>query len=152
MEILSYARPGLLAGKTLLYLHGFASSGATAASYVRAVKDLGWFDMASCVVAGLEMNEYWNISQANPMVKSIWKFWKGKLGVHHTNDHADFIGLADILFYQVSPGASVAQIKKDTKKALSHGKPVNFFEIERNPSRQKCQAALDSGAFAVGNW
>lgn len=29
MEIHSYARPDLLAGKTLLYLHGFASSGAS---------------------------------------------------------------------------------------------------------------------------
>ncbi len=29
MELYEYARPGLMAGKTILYVHGFASSGQT---------------------------------------------------------------------------------------------------------------------------
>ena len=29
MELYEYARPGLFAGKTILYVHGFASSGAS---------------------------------------------------------------------------------------------------------------------------
>ena len=129
-----------------------ASSAYKADKYCKAVKDLGWFDMASTVVVGLEMNEYWNVPQVQNMVAAIRKYYKGKLGTHHTSGSAAFAGFGDILFYQVEPGKSVQAIKADTKKALTYGKPVNFFELQRNPNRTLCQAAMEAGAFAVGNW
>lgn len=129
-----------------------ASTAYKADLYCKAVKDLGWFDMASTVVAGLEMNEYWNGPQAQTMVAAIRKYYKGKVGVHHTSGDTRFAGLGDILFYQVEPGKSVQAIKAETKKALTCGKPVNFFELQRNPNRTLCQAAMEAGAFAVGNW
>lgn len=129
-----------------------ASSAAKADKYCKAVKDLGWFDMASTVVVGLEMNEYWNVPQVQNMVAAIRKYYKGRIGTHHTSGSAGFAGFGDILFYQVEPGKSVQAVKADTKKALAYGKPVNFFELQRNPNRTLCQAAMDAGAFAVGNW
>lgn len=120
--------------------------------YVKAVKDLGWFDMASTVVAGLEADEYWNATQCANMILALREVYKGKIGIHHCSENVKFAGMADILFYQCSPGKTAAQVKSLTKKALATGKPVNFFEMERNPSRAKCQAAMEAGAFAVGNW
>lgn len=128
------------------------SSAAKADAYVKAVKDLGWFDMASTVVVGLEMDEYWNANQAAMMAATVRKYYKGRIGTHHCSANAPFAKLGDILFYQVDPGRSEAQIRADTKKALSYGKPVNFFELQRNPNRKLCQAAMSAGAFAVGNW
>lgn len=120
--------------------------------YVKAIKDLGWFDEASTVVAGLEMDEYWSANQAALMISTIRKHYKGKVGTHHCSSKAPFAGLGDILFYQVEPGKNESQIKAETKKALAYGKPVNFFELQRNPNRKLCEAALNAGAFAVGNW
>ena len=128
------------------------SSASKCEKYVKAIKDLGWFDEASTVVAGLEMDEYWSANQAALMVSTIRKHYKGKVGTHHCSSKAPFAGLGDILFYQVEPGKSVQAIKADTKKALTYGKPVNFFELQRNPNRTLCQAAMEAGAFAVGNW
>ena len=132
-----------------------ASSAAKADKYVKAIRDLGWFDMASTVVIGLEMNEYWSVGQANVMAGAVRKYWKGKVGVHHTSGSAAFVGLGDILFYQIEPQKDVnntAPVVAATKKALSYGKPVNMFEMQRNPNRKFCEAAIAAGAFAVGNW
>lgn len=129
-----------------------ASNAAKAEKYVKAIKDLGWFDMASTVVVGLEMNEYWNLNQAALMANTVRKHYKGKIGTHHTSGQAPFAGLGDILFWQCEPGKSVQAIKADTAKALRFGKPVNFFELQRNPNRKLCEAAMNAGAFAVGNW
>lgn len=129
-----------------------ASSAYKADKYCKAVKDLGWFDMASTVVVGLEMNEYWGVPQVQNMVAAIRKYYKGKIGTHHTSGAYTFAGFGDILFWQCEPGKSVQAIKADTSKALTLGKPVNFFELQRNPNRTLCQAAMDAGAFAVGNW
>ena len=129
-----------------------ASSPAKAEAYMKAVRGLGWFDMASTVVVGLEMNEYWSGSQAAVMTSALRKFYKGKVGVHHTSGKTTFAAIGDILFYQVDPGRSAAQIKAATRQAVKAGKPVNFFELQRNPNRELCQAAMSAGAFAVGNW
>jgi hypothetical protein len=129
-----------------------ASTQAKAEKYCKAVKDLGWFDMASTVVIGLEMDEYWTSQQAVTMGYSLRKYYKGKVGTHHTSDKAPYATLGDILFWQTEPGKSVDSIKKETKKALRYGLPVNFFELQRNPNRSLCQAAMEAGAFGVGNW
>lgn len=132
-----------------------ASNQAKALAYCRAVKDLGWFDMCSMVVAGLEMNEYWTAAQAATMVNAIRVHYKGKVGVHHTSNNAAFVGMGDVLFYQIEPQKNTSDtgpVVAATKKALSYGKPVNMFEVQRNPNRKFCEAALAAGAYAVGNW
>ena len=132
-----------------------ASNATKAEAYVKAIKNLGWFDMASTVVVGLEMNEYWSASQAATMTNALRKHWKGKVGVHHTSGNAAFVGMGDILFYQIEPQKDVnntAPVIAATKKALSYGKPVNMFEMQRNPNRKFCEAAIAAGAYAVGNW
>lgn len=119
---------------------------------IARIAEAGLFASASTVVAGLEMDEYWNATHARAVVAAIRACYSGKIGVHHTGGKTTFAGLGDILFYQVEPGRSAAQIKADTKAALKTGRPVNFFELSRGPARDLCEAALSAGAFGVGNW
>ena len=119
---------------------------------VTRIVEAGLFGVASTVVAGLEMNEYWNATHARAVVSAIRAHYHYKVGTHHTGGRTTFASLGDILFYQVEPGRSAAQIKADTKSALKTGKPVNFFELSRGPARDLCEAALSAGAFGVGNW
>lgn len=118
---------------------------------LRWIADDGLLGAASTVVLGLEMDEYWDSAQAKAVAKATRAVYAGKIGVHHTGGKATFVSLGDILFYQVDPGRSAAQIKADTAAALKYGKPVNFFELDRGPNRALAQAALDAGAFGVGN-
>lgn len=119
---------------------------------VARIAEAGLLDAASTVVAGLEMDEYWNATHARAVVAAIRGRYRGKVGTHHTSGRTMFASLGDILFYQVDPGRSAAQIKADTVAATRCGRPVNFFELSRGPARELCEAALSAGAFAVGNW
>ena len=129
---------------------------AAAGDAPRYVKDLdkqGLLKLVSTVVAGLEMNEYWSGHQAGAMVQAIRSEYGGKIGTHMTSGRFDFAGLADICFYQVNPGQSAGWIQGEAARVKAAcGKPLNFFEIERQENRDKAQAALDGGAFGVGNW
>ena len=63
------------------------------------------------------------------------------------------LALADIVFYQVSPGRSASWIKAETKRVVALvNKPVNFFELSRHEDRTLSKAALDGGAYGVANW
>jgi hypothetical protein len=128
-----------------------AALAADADAHLHAIADLGLLSRASTVVLGLEMDEYWDSSQAKAVAKATRKVYAGKIGTHHTGGKATFASLGDILFHQVDPGRSAAQIAADTKAALKLGLPVNFFELDRGPNRTLAQAALDAGAFGVGN-
>lgn len=119
---------------------------------VARIAEAGLLDAASTVVAGLEMDEYWNATHARAVVAAIRGRYRGKVGTHHTSGRTTFASLGDILFYQVDPDRSAAQIKADTVAATRCGRPVNFFELSRGPARELCEAALSAGAFAVGNW
>jgi len=113
----------------------------------------GLFDLASTVVVGLELNEYYNAGQVAALVKAVRKFYKGKVGTHQTSGRVDFASLADLFFYQVNPGMDVKRVEAEARnvgKAI--GRPLNFFEIERQECREKAEAALWGGAFGVGNW
>ena len=112
----------------------------------------GWLGLASTIVVGLEVDEYWSSSQVAAHIATIRRHYKGKVGVHMTSGKTSYAGLADILFYQVSPGKSASQIASETKRALACGKPVNFFELDRHENRSLSEAALAAGAFGVGNW
>ena len=121
--------------------------------YLKDLKDSGLLDYASTIVVGLELQEYYNAQNVAALVSATRAVYSGKVGTHETSGNYSFARLSDICFYQVSPGKSASWIKSEAariKKAT--GKPVNFFEMERGPDRNKSQAALDGGAFGVGNW
>lgn len=119
---------------------------------MKVCKAHGWLDAASTVVVGLEVDEYWSANQVAAHIATIRRHYKGKVGVHHTSGRTTYAAMADILFYQVDPGKSAQQIAAETKKALATGKPVNFFELSRHEDRALAQAALNAGAYGVGNW
>lgn len=131
------------------WAHAIASN---AEACLQRIKEAGLLDDASTVVAGLEMDEYWSSAEAARVVCAIRSVYGGKVGVHHTDGRAPFAALCDILFYQTAPGKTAAQISSDARKALSYGKPVNFFELDRHPNRALCEAALAAGCYGVGNW
>lgn len=144
--------------------------------YVSDLKAAGLLDMASIVVAGLELNEYFSaaeastapqkspgeavtlsdyltITQVSSLTGAIRKVWSGKIGVHQTSNRVDLSPIGDIVFYQVNPGMSAAQIEAEARRVVGRvGKPVNFFELSRHEDRALCEAAFRGGAYAVGNW
>lgn len=119
---------------------------------MRVCKAHGWLKLASTIVVGLEVDEYWTANQVSAHIATIRRHYKGKIGVHHTSGKTSYAAMADILFYQVNPGKSAAQIASETKRALACGKPVNFFELDRHENRALSEAALSAGAYGVGNW
>lgn len=119
---------------------------------MRVCEKHGWLKLASTIVVGLEVDEYWSSSQVAAHIATIRRHYKGKVGVHHTSGKAAYAPHADILFYQVSPGKSASQIAAETRKALASGRPVNFFELDRHENRPLSEAALAAGAYGVGNW
>lgn len=121
--------------------------------YLSDLKNEGLLTYASTVVVGLELDEYFNAAQVGALVAATRQVYGGKIGTHQTSGRADFAGLADICFYQVSPGKSASQIEAEARKiAGAVGKPLNFFELDRRENRSLCEAALKGGAYAVGNW
>lgn len=120
--------------------------------YMRDLKATGLLGHASTVVVGLETDEYWNGAEVAGVVAALREVYRGKIGVHMTSGRTDFAQFADIMFYQVSTGRTARQIEQETLRALSCGKPVNFFELDRHENRELAQAALDAGAFGTGNW
>lgn len=120
--------------------------------YICDIEALGWLKYASTIVIGLELDEYYTEDMVVACVNAIRNKYKGKIGVHHTNNKVTYADKADILFYQVAPGQTISQITNYTRMALKLGKPLNFFELERQEAREKSRVALGAGAFAVGNW
>lgn len=129
---------------------------AAAKDFPRYLRDLdseGLLKYASTVVVGLELDEYFGAGQVSALVSATRAVYGGKVGTHETSGRAGFAGLADICFYQVSPGKSAAQIEAEARRIKAAvGKPLNFFELSRHEDRALCEAALNGGAFAVGNW
>lgn len=124
------------------------------AHYCKDIKELGWFDYASTVVIGLEIEEYWNNAGviAN-LVKATKQFYKGKVGTHHISGSYALAGTSDIAFVQLNPGQSDSAISSYVRKVKGAlNKPVNMFELERNEDRHRSEVALKAGAFGVGNW
>lgn len=121
--------------------------------YLSDCKDQGLLALASSLVVGLELNEYFNSSQVRVLVEVARRFYKGKIGTHQTSGRSDFAAHADLCFYQVSPGKDEAAIASETRRVRAAvGKPLNFFELERHEDRELAQAALSNGAYGVGNW
>ena len=121
--------------------------------HLNDLKAQGLLKNASTIVVGLELNEYFNVNEVAKLISATRAVYSGKIGTHQTSGAYSYSGLADICFYQVSPGKSVSWIKSEAARVKSTtGKPLNFFEIERNPDRPKSEAAIAGGAYGVGNW
>lgn len=122
--------------------------------YVNDLDSLGFFQWASTVVIGLEVDEYWkSSSQISSMYNAIKAKYSGKVGVHQKSGEYGYMKLVDIAFVQLSPGTSTDKIKSFVKTVKSKtGKPVCMFEMERSEDRSRCNAAFEAGAYSVGNW
>ena len=121
--------------------------------YLADLKAQGLLSQASTVVLALEANEYLSASDVNALAQATRANYKGKIGSHQTSGRCDFAVFADIVFYQVDPGKPSAWIQAEAARIkAATGKPLNFFEIERQPDRAKSEAALRGGAFGVENW
>lgn len=121
--------------------------------YLADLEAQGLLAEASTVVAGLELDEYYQSAQVSALINAIRKVWPGKVGTHQTSGRYEFSALADVIFYQVNPGKTAAQIKAEAQIVIkATGKPLCFFELARQPNRALCDAAFAGGAFAVGNW
>lgn len=113
----------------------------------------GLLKHASAVVLGLEMDEYMGSGQAAALASAVRGVWSGTLGTHHTSGKGTFAGLGDVVFWQLEPGKSAAQVASATASAKkATGKPVVMFEIAREPARGLCEAAIGAGAAGCGNW
>ena len=121
--------------------------------YMRDLDTAGLLDYCSMFVLGLEMTEWrCSVEQITAYRDAVRSVYGGKIATHHNSDRVDYANMGDILMYQTSPGKSAAQIAQHTHRALSTGKPVWYFELERYPARELCKVALDNGATGVGNW
>lgn len=120
--------------------------------YVDDIASLGWFDLASTVCVGLELNEYFKANQVQAFVAALRTKYKGKIAVHHTSGRGDFANLADLLFWQIEPTNNKNTIINACNTALRYGKPVNMFETYRSENRETSEVALEHGCYAVGNW
>lgn len=120
--------------------------------YLKDIKELGWLDYASVVCLALEANEYYNLNEMTALAAATRKYYKGKIATHHTSNNASFVALGDLLFYQIEPTDNQTIVANACKKALSYGKPVNFFESYRRENRKNCETAFKCGCYAVGNW
>jgi hypothetical protein len=123
------------------------------ARYMKDLKNAGLLDFCSMFVLCLEMTEErFTLAQWVAYRDAVRSVFNGKIGTHHNSERADYAQLGDVLLYQTEPGKSAAQIRTITRKALATGKPVNFFELSRNPARDLCEAAMSEGAYGCGNW
>ena len=120
--------------------------------YCKDLKDLGFLKYASTVCIGLELNEYIDKKTCQTAVNILRRYYAGPIAVHQTSGRYDYASCADLMFFQLDPGDKnyIAKIKDCIAKC---GKPVNVFELERDPCRAKCEDVFKkTGAFGVGNW
>lgn len=122
--------------------------------YVKAFAAIGLFKEASFVVLGLEMDEYGTAAQWASVKAALQAYApKLKTGVHHTGGKYVFAGLGDIVLDQLEPPkATPATVAASIGRIRAMGKAAVGFEYSRHPDRALAQAALDAGAFGVGNW
>lgn len=125
---------------------------------IKFLADNGLLDHASFVVIGLEMNEGGSFPGGDAgwpkVAEALKKVYKGKLATHHTSGNTfKYAGLGDIVMGQLDPNnANAIAIKNQIAAIKKLGKKPFGFEYERKPNRSKAQAALDAGAYGVGNW
>lgn len=109
-------------------------------------------DYASCVVLGLEMDEYGSASDWKKVADALSKRYGGPVGVHHTAGKRTYAALGSVVFDQLDPSCTVADIKRSVREIIASGREAFGFEYRRGPDRAAAQAALDAGAHGCGNW
>lgn len=121
--------------------------------YALDLKTAGLFKEASYVCLGLELDEYYNSGDVARLANSVRAVYPGKVAIHQTSYKYDFHPVADLVLYQIKPGATPARVKAEVAKVrAATGKPVCMFEMERSPARALCEAAFEAKAWSVGNW
>lgn len=122
------------------------------AKYADALKE--YMPYLSYIVLGLEMNEgEGSKSKWTALRDAIRKAgWTGPFATHHTSGHGDYASLGQIVMDQLDKGCTEAQIRKSVEAFRVKGYDVCGFEYARGPDKARAKAALDAGAFSVGNW
>ncbi len=122
------------------------------ARYANALKE--YFPHLSYIVLGLEMNEgEGSKSKWTALRDAIRKAgWTGPFATHHTSGHGDYASLGQIVMDQLDKGCTEAQVRKSVEAFRAKGYDVCGFEYARGPDAGRAKAALDAGAFSVGNW
>ncbi len=126
----------------------FANPGA----YARSLSD--YFPYASYIVLGLEMDEGHGHRRGWTALRDAIREagWTGPVATHHTSGRHDFADLGEIVMDQLHHDCSRGDIAASVSRLRRRGYAVCGFEYARHADRAKAQAALDAGAFAVGNW
>lgn len=124
------------------------------ARYMRDLAEAGMLDQSDMFILGLEMTEWGaSITQLTAYRDAVRRVYSGAIGTHHNSGRMDYAGLGDVLMYQTGTGKSASQIRDITRDVLRRaGIPVWMFEMERQPARGLCEAALAEGAAGVANW
>lgn len=132
-------------------------------TYVNDLHSCGILEKASCVVVGLELDEYWSSSQVNSNLNKLKELrdahsdiYKWSIGVHETSNKYDYGQLSncEAMFFQLDPSESTSSVKTKVAACVNalSPKPVCAFELDRKPNKTKCNAAFEAGAVSVGNW
>lgn len=120
--------------------------------YADGLKD--YMPYLSYVVLGLEMNEGEGSSAKWKSLRDAIKKagWDGPFATHHTSGNSAHAGLGTIVMDQLDPSCTTSDIKSSVKALRAKGYEVNGFEYSRGPDASKAKAAIEAGAFGVGNW
>lgn len=132
-------------------------------TYVNDLHTCGILQNASCIVVGLETNEYWSASEVNSNLGKLKELreahtdiYNWSLGVHETGNKYDFGKLSncEVFFFQTNVNYSTSEMKAKVKECVDalSPKPVCAFELDWDPNKTKCNAAFWVGAVSVGNW
>lgn len=123
-------------------------------TYVAKLKEAGLTDHLSYTVLGLEMDETGVAADWLKVQAAVKKYLpKMKIGVHHTSGHYTFASFGDIVLDQLDPARANRQtISASIGRILAMGKAAVGFEYSRHSDRVLAQIALESGAYACGNW
>ena len=108
----------------------------------------------SYIVLGLEMDEgRGSLAEWRALRDAIRDSgWDGPIATHHCSGRYTYAGLGTIVMDQLHPSCTPSQVKASVSRLVRMGYDVCGFEYARGRSREKAQAALDAGAFSVGNW
>lgn len=122
------------------------------AKYADGLKD--YMPYLSYVVLGLEMDEGEGSAAKWKALRDAVKAagWDGKFATHHTSGKSTHAGLGTIVMDQLDPSCTTSDIKSSVKALRAKGYEVNGFEYSRGPDASKAKAAIEAGAFGVGNW
>ena len=125
---------------------------ADPAKYANGLKD--YMPYLSYIVLGLEMDEgEGSAAKWKALRDAIKKAgWDGPFATHHTSGKSTHAGLGTIVMDQLDPSCTTSDIKSSVKALRAKGYEVNGFEYSRGPDASKAKAAIEAGAFGVGNW